>query len=289
MPRRGTFFSGKFKIDGQLTEEQLHDIQVFLEIDHSGDHCVDGSPMDSYCVWRIAETRRGTKEYHVEWNPEFESIELKEAMEWLRQLITMFFKPHGIKLNGSVTWHSFEEPESGIIIADGWEVSEEGIESLSAIAMDYLEKRKKYRQIDDNEPLIYLQPQFWKYTDLCKSLLREMKEKFGKELELYIYHFKKTKICNETKECVFNICETRKWMLVFHNEEFTLYRFDDRSYIRDMSTDEIPDPLWLKQDNWSIVDPESFPRMYAAIEEIRNGKPDNVGNNNQSDNNKDGN
>lgn len=97
-----TYFNGVFDFDRSLSDKELSELGTFVENRHDG----DGFP-SIWCDWMTDETgaclmHNGSEKFY-------------NYVEWLEYLITYFFNPWGVDLNGEVFWSGDQLGDMGFI------------------------------------------------------------------------------------------------------------------------------------------------------------------------------
>jgi hypothetical protein len=99
-----TYFTGKFKLNKQLT---LDDYQWLKDFEENNPGDVSTYP-SSRCGWMPSKGGRS-----IEWNGNDKFYDYLTGIDWL---IKSFFKPKGYILNGEVAWRGQESEDVGKII-----------------------------------------------------------------------------------------------------------------------------------------------------------------------------
>lgn len=102
-----TTFTGKFKFSRPLNEKETELLRKFNDTRHGcGCHHYDGMP-GFWCKWDCTADGQ-----YLEWdgNEKFYNF-----TAWLQYLITNFFEPNGITLNGKVGVGGEDDDDNGVI------------------------------------------------------------------------------------------------------------------------------------------------------------------------------
>lgn len=97
-----TDFSGAFAFSRQLTLTEYNTLMDFAKKEHPK------TAPSKFCLW--IPTRDGVG---LKWNggEKFDAYQ-----EWLSALLTTFFKPWGVVLNGEVMWQGEELSDRGVLV-----------------------------------------------------------------------------------------------------------------------------------------------------------------------------
>lgn len=96
-----TNFTGKMAFSRQLTLDEYNELRGIYDNDN-----LKGAP-NGYNQW--VPTKDGR---HLEWDGE---EKFYNYIEWLEWLISDFFRPKGIELNGSIDWRGEDHEDAGTI------------------------------------------------------------------------------------------------------------------------------------------------------------------------------
>ena len=103
-------FKGVFLFDRFLTVKEFNMLKEFVEKRHN-----DADYPDYYCQWDPIKDGSG-----LEWDG---NEKFHRYVEWLKYLITHFFQPWGLTLNGSVLWRGEEFGDDGVIVVEDNQVT----------------------------------------------------------------------------------------------------------------------------------------------------------------------
>jgi hypothetical protein len=104
----GEYFAREDGESGQYHDKSIIDFNLAPGQETFGRHSTNGQP-GLWCQWRLNDD--GTE---LEWD---DSEKFYSYVEWLQYLITHFFEPWGIKLNGEVEYQGEESGDFGKIIS----------------------------------------------------------------------------------------------------------------------------------------------------------------------------
>lgn len=105
-----TDFEGRFEFSRPLTVVEARLLHDFSESRHGGNMEVHEGYPGFWCDW--APTSDGVG---LAWNG---SEKFYNYIDWLEHLVSKFFDPWDIKLNGTVTWHGEGPGDVGRIIVE---------------------------------------------------------------------------------------------------------------------------------------------------------------------------
>lgn len=103
-----TDFTGKFKLNKQLSLDDYKWLKDFAEERHEGKDAEDRKMPGIWCQWIPSEDG-----WFVEWD---KNEKFYDYIPWLEWLIRNFFKSEGYILNGEIEWEGEDQGDVGKII-----------------------------------------------------------------------------------------------------------------------------------------------------------------------------